>query len=362
VPRIIPDACKSGWGNRTWRERARDDGQKVLHVSYWDLCELGYTLQQGFLRLTDSWGFWPISYGASWLIERFWWRVGDRDAESPVIADMMDMADVIHLNGAYWNSDLPLEKLAGKRVIVHKHGQDDYRQCSNLVERMETECGLTRLVSTPDLLIHGDPKLRRNLRWLPSPIDLKELDRLYPRWVPRGKNEPVRILHSYTVPESKGTPDIIRLVNEAKDAGANLELDLCHQVQRRESHWYNSQCDVFFATLLYGPGLATLECMAFGKPVLVGCNEQELQAQLACAGVKKAEDLPWIWVTPETAIDVLRELAASPKLRRDWGERGRAYIERVHALPVVVELLQGIYETANSTRGLRKVGAEWQSL
>jgi glycosyltransferase involved in cell wall biosynthesis len=329
-----------------------------LHVSYWDLCELGYTLQQGFLRLTDSLGFWPVTYGASWLEERFWWRIGDRDAELPVIADMMDVADIIHLNGAYWQSDLPLEKLGGKKVVVHKHGQDDYRQNPQLVERVETQAGFTRLASTPDLLIHGDAELRRNLRWLPSPIDLAEIDQLYPRWAPRGKNESMRVLHSYTVPESKGTPDIIRLVNEAKDSGANLELDLCHRVQRRESFWYNSQCDVFFATLLYGPGLATLECMAFGKPVLVGCNEQELKAQLMAADVKRAEDLPWIWVTPETAVDVLRELAASERLRRDWGERGRAYIERVHALPVVVALLKRIYEAAGKARSLQKRGSE----
>jgi glycosyltransferase involved in cell wall biosynthesis len=201
------------------------------------------------------------------------------------------------------------------------------------------EAGYTRLVSTPDLLACGTPQYRKKLKWLPSPLCLDELDRNYPRWQERERGEKVVVGHAYTVGSNKGTEEFLRIAAEA-GRKQPLQVGLINKVQRRQALWYISQCDVYFATFLYGPGLASYEAMAFGKPVLVGCTPDELAAQRSAIG----EELPFIHVTPQTCGKWLRDLTADADLRAEWGQRGRKYVEKFHDLPQVVKRLKKLYE------------------
>ena len=323
----------------------------VVNVSYVDLAEIGHELAKGFIRYTD-WGYWTTSVDSNWLQQRCWWNV---DVTSPdeagVLHDMLQAADIIHIN-EYHNYPWITDELVGKKVIIHHHGCE-YRDDPTAWEQQETEAGYTRITSTPDLLIHGSPQYRKNLTWLPSPIDLDEFDRNYPRWDrSTDPSAPVRVLHAYTVAEQKGTYEIFDAVQELQAEGENVELELVHRVGRRQCTWYLSQADIFFATFLYGPGLASIEAMAFGIPTLVGCNPDELRKHMDVSKVRNPDDLPWVYVTKQTVKDTIRRFVRDPKLRNRIGLRGRRYVERYHSLPVVVRKLQKIYEQTKPCTGI----------
>jgi hypothetical protein len=313
----------------------------VAHVGYWDLCEMGYKLAEGFLRYTD-WSYQSFSGGTSWLTERAWYRENAADPQRHDLElqrDLVALADIIHVN-EYHNQPLLADVKPGKRMVIHHHGCR-YRDNPGKFERYETEAGYTRLVSTPDLLTHGSPKYRRNLKWLPSPLEIEELDRNYPRWEERDPEAPLVVAHGYTVASNKGTTEFMRIMdNLSQFRSGRLQVGLINGVQRRQALWYISQCDIYFATFFYGPGLASYEAMAFGKPVLVGCSAEELAAQKDAIG----EDLPFIHVTMDTCGKVLSDLAADADLRREWGERGRLYVEKFHDTSVVVRQLKALYE------------------
>lgn len=335
----VPQACGSGWGRRVWREPADNGRLRIVNISSWDLCEIGYKLAVGFLRYTGD-SYIAFSGGTSWTQERVWYCADAGDPQQHDLHlqhDLTRLADILHVN-EYHNHNLLVSVAPGKRMVMHHHGCE-YRDNPGKFERQECEARYTRLVSTPDLLIHGEPQYRRKLKWLPSPLVLEEFDRNFPAWEPREPGEPLVVAHAYTIGSNKGTEDFLRIVGELQGQRVNVQPGLINRVQRRQALWYISQCDVYFATFLYGPGLASYEAMAFGKPVLVGCTPDELAAQKSVIG----EELPFIHVTPDTCGRVIRDLAADPDLRAAWGQRGRKYVEKFHDLPQVVKRLKRLY-------------------
>jgi len=349
---IVPEiAMRAGNpGQRTWRVPAPDQPcKRAVYITWWDLCEVGFELKWGFLQHSRDWSFECLSAGSSWISERVDYRADQTDPgghDFAVFSDRARLADVVHLcEGHTYPALMHLQP--GKRMVMHHHGVA-YRNNPGLYERQEVEAGYLRLVSTPDLLIYGGRRYRKTLCWLPNPITLTEMDRTFPAWEERSANAPVVVAHGWTVKTNKGTDQFEAIISDEMRRGTNLEYAPINHVQRRQSLWYISQCDVYFATFLYGPGMATIEAMALGKPVLVGCNNEELAAQRQCYG----KELPFLHVTPETCGQVLRDLAADPDLRREYGDRGRKAVERLHDTPQVVKRLSGLYEQTEPSKAV----------
>ena len=349
--RIVPAFARSALGNRTWRSLAAQQSNRAVYLCYWDLCECGYELSKGFLQHTRNWGMECLSSGTSWVAERVWHRVDLTDPDKndqAVFSDKVARADVVHLC-EYHNFPYLSMACVDKRMVIHHHGVQ-YRDNPLQYEKQEVEAGYLRLVSTPDLLIHGTSPYRETLKWLPSPIDLRELDRNFPRWggTPEEEDRPVRVLHGYTVKGNKGTATFEAIVEREQECGLNIEYGPVNHVQKRIAMWLLSQADLYFATFLCGPGMATVEAMAFGIPVLVGCSADELAAQKECYG----DPLPFVYVTPDTCGKVLRQLVNEPAMREEYGRRGREAVERLHAVPAVVKRLKGYYEETEPCRFL----------
>ncbi|HCU35411.1 MAG TPA: hypothetical protein DGT21_08110 [Armatimonadetes bacterium] len=347
---IVPEQCETGWGKATWREPL-ERTTRVVNVTGWDLCEIGYTLAGGFLRHAD-WDYTTLSMGQSWIRERQWCGIdpGSNSHDREFAEDLIDLADIVHLNGGHDWWFLDRLDLRGKRLLIHHHG-GTYRRTWRRLEVLETRAGYGRLVSTPDLLMYARGGRFAPAEWLPHPVDLSELDRAIPRWE-KPDGGPVDVLHAYTIKGNKGTDQFLSSCAEAQRMGARLRPGLIHYVSRRQSLWLISQADIYFASFHNGPGMAALEAMAMGIPTLAGCSEAELGCQLRALDVSRAEELPWLYVTPENCGRVLRELAADADLRRHWGEKGRRYVEQWHSAPVVVEKLMGIYERTPECRGV----------
>jgi hypothetical protein len=338
IERYEPVAAPENPTFRTGLHRSRPC---AVNVSSRNICEIGSMLAQGFLRYTD-WSYWGVMTAEpSWLLERHHWKIDYKDPvgrEQHMLDTLIRSADVLHLN-CYrsWEFLKRLEADLRNRtkILMHHHG-GNLRDMPWVTE-WERAAGWEVVVSTPDLLCTVPWAT-----WLPSPVDLEEIDGNYPQWdKPDGE---FVVGHGYTVPENKGTHEINAIVSRCAQLDASIRYVPWTGVAKRQSMWLISQCDLYFSTLLYGPGVATLEALAMGIPVLAGCTRQELEAQKRAVGVQTVEGLPWIYVTRETAGEWVHELRNDPELRRAWGEKGRRYVEEFHSIPAVVARLKGIYE------------------
>lgn len=319
----------------------------AVNISNRNICEIPSLLTQGFLEYTD-WGYWTVMLmQPSWLGERVWWQIDRHDPERrefKMLQDLCRHADVIHLNGNYdWLHEIGPELEGRVKVVMHHHG-GQVRKDPTIAER-ERDAGWEVLVSTPDLLVHIPWA-----RWLPSPIDLRELDRNIPIWKPR--KDRIVVGHGYTIAGNKGTNDIARAVAECSRRDPRIEFMPWNGIQKRLSHWLLSQCDIYVATLLYGPGVATLEAMAMGIPAMCGCSEEELEYQCAVLGVTDPDDLPWIYVTAETLSDRIMDLVNDPDEWEHRAMRARQYVEQWHDVPQVVQRLKAIYEEIKPCRSI----------
>lgn len=351
VGSITPTIKSKPGMNATWRLRNREAPTTVTHLTYWDLCEIGQLLAQGFLRY-DTWGYWSISHDTSYIQERPMYRIagaGSDVCDRRVAEDIMHESDVLILNEFhnYWiTKQLPV----GKRMVLYHHGCF-HRDKPGKYERAETEAGYARIVSTPDLLLYGKTRYNRNKQWVPSPLDVEELDRLYNVWRPRRANERVTVGHCYTIKENKGTDDFEAI---ARAVEGRFDLALWHRVQRRQSLYYLSQCDIYFASFLFCPGLATLEAMAMGIPAMAGFGQKGgVSAESVIDRYKQEigeDELPFIVVTQETCGKLLRDLVNDAGLRAHWAAKGRAYIDKWHSLPAVTARMKSILENVEPCR------------
>jgi glycosyltransferase involved in cell wall biosynthesis len=348
----VPIQCGTGWGKLLWREPEPTacGALRVVNISHWDLCEIGHHLQRAFQQHTD-WPYVTIATGQSWIRERQHVQIDlTASFDRQFAEDMIDLADVVHINGQHGWWFLDRLNLRGKRMIIHHHGTE-FRNNYTAMERLEIRAGYGRLCSTPDLTVKTRGRRYSGPTWLPSPIDIEELDRVIPRWK-KPEGGPLNLIHAYTVARNKGTDEFVAATEAVQRRGTRLQVGMVNHVSRQQSLWHISQADVYFATLLYGPGVASLEAMAFGVPVLCGCDDRDLKAILQQLGLRRHEELPWIHVTPTTLADRIEQVAHEPAMRAEYARRGRAYVEQYHSLPAVAKRLRTLYSAQEPARGV----------
>jgi glycosyltransferase involved in cell wall biosynthesis len=175
-------------------------------------------------------------------------------------------------------------------------------------------------------------------RWVPEahvvppPIDLT---RYHP--TPPPENARVRVAHAPSNRAKKGTDAVI-----AACAELPVDLDLIEGVKHDEARKRYAQADVIVDQLVVGwYGLFAIESMATGRPVVTYLHDDAVAQTETAFGVK----VPIVNATKDTLVERLRPLVESAELRRELGERGRAYVERVHDVDHVGGRLVEIYES-----------------
>lgn len=175
-------------------------------------------------------------------------------------------------------------------------------------------------------------------RWVPTahvvppPIDLA-------RYVaaPPPENELVRIAHAPSNRAKKGTDAVIAACMELP-----VELDLIEGVKHDEARRRYTQADLIVDQLVVGwYGLFAIESMATGRPVITYLHNDAVALTERAYGVQ----VPIVNATKDTLVEKLRPLVESAQLRRELGEQGRAYVERVHDMDVIGDRLVEIYES-----------------
>lgn len=260
--------------------------------------------------------------------------------------------------------DLPILRRAGKGIIVTFQGCDvrqkmfsrrtfpisacrecTYRQCTAILDRLRQarvakveRFAHHHFVLNPDLM-HFSPRAE----FLPyASVDLRDW-----RALPVSTARTIRVVHSPTDRSIKGTHYVLQAIEQLKAEGLPVELVLIEGLSRDEARQRYEAGDVFVDQLLIGwYGSFGVEAMALGRPVLCYIREPDLRFVPA----EMAAELPVVRTTPRTLTEDLRRVVLDATLRRDLGERGRAYVEKWHDPLKIAARLATLYARLGSGR------------
>lgn len=167
----------------------------------------------------------------------------------------------------------------------------------------------------------------------------------------------IKIVHAPNHRTIKGTPHIVAAVERLRAEGLPIDLEIVEHAPNQVVLQRMATADIVVDQLVIGwYAMVAIEAMALSKPVVCRLRPDLLELY-ETAGVLTAGETPLLTATPSTLTDVLRRLAADPDLRAAAGRRGRAYVERHHALPRIgadfaaINRSIGVYPGATAAEG-----------
>jgi len=254
-------------------------------------------------------------------------RAPDHTAEGVkgIFLKLMALApgyDLIHVHGGIGISGVGMAplKVLRKRFFAHYHGSelrsDIQTSFHMLAERI--------FVSTPDLLAFSGHVGGRELIHIPNPVFVEGVEPV--DWEARMAGleggAPLRIVHLPSVREVKGTDFVLKAVEEARERGARVELDIVENVpvadamKRLEA---SDLCIDWMSPDYRIHGVVSIEAMLRAIPVI--CN---IDLTLY------PEEIPIISAPPGGLAEKLLEI---DRMREELPRRGklsREYAIRMH--------------------------------
>lgn len=274
----------------------------------------------------------PVSAPGS-IIERSFLRFRDvlwkRKARKAINRWELFDYDIYHLEGGLGflrSGEIVRElKARGKKIVTMYYGSD--LRLRGIMPDVEN-------VSDIDLTIEYDHlKLYPKLKFVFLPIDVTR----FPRIDPGEREGPVRIGHSPTRRELKGTTSVIRAVEEVSKHH-DVELVLIENLPYKQAIQLKATCQVFIdqvgSTGGTGYGVSSVESMTMGIPTI-----SDLAPDLA----EFLPDHPFILATPETLAKRMVPLVEDPNMRKLKGEEGRRWVEKNHHADRVAESMYALY-------------------
>jgi glycosyltransferase involved in cell wall biosynthesis len=156
-----------------------------------------------------------------------------------------------------------------------------------------------------------------------------------PRYPDPNKKKPL-VVHAPTAPVAKGTAAVLRAVDKLKEK-YEFEFVLIQGMPRKKALEIIGEADIFLDQFIIGYyGMAALEAMAYGKPVLCYVKPSVLK--------EEPSSLPIVNANPDTLVEMLDLLLRDGRLRLAMGEQGRAYVEKCHDAVKLAYQLVEIYQ------------------
>lgn len=260
-----------------------------------------------------------------------------------------------------WNADLPLLKLAGKKIVVNFDGDDlrrGRRFHKNKYNRLFAQNNVQEpwlkylkkiwkyhwiklwadqmTVVTPDLLEFA-PKAKLVFNLAPLSIKNKQTMQTIQNQKKRSHDK-IIILHVPTDPKIKGTEYIIKAVKRLQKEHLPVELTVFANRPHSEIDSYYRNSDIVVDQLLAGsPGLVSLEGMMYAKPVICYIREDLRHFY--------PKDLPLISANSDTIYAVLKDLVLQKDRLSQIGLRGQNYVHKNHYPLVVAKKWDEIYQS-----------------
>ena len=265
---------------------------------------------------------------ADWSLDREGGLVRRQIAQWRAFLRLLPHTDVFHfyfgLTFVPKSLQFPILRVLRKKSVLHFMGSD-------IRGRTPEELSYS---GSADAQIVGSYDA---IRWVPDAhvvppgLDLREF-----RAVPAsGRRRPI-VVHAPSNRARKGTEHVIAACRQL-----DVELEIVEGLHHDEARKRYERADIVVDQLNAGwYGLFAIEAMALGKPVVTALHEDAVARTESAFGV----EVPLVSATPETLVEALRPLVASPEERRRLGEASRRYVEEVHDADRNAERLLEIYE------------------
>jgi hypothetical protein len=292
--------------------------------------------------------------------------------------------DIFHFfyDGGLWSGmkivprakwlELPLLRLAGKRIIASAYGADvrvrvlnelwqPYNLCQECPEPgkhciCDAVSGVTNSKYYRDwcnvILAMGDMHdyvFDSRMDFNYWPIDTKKVP--YVGVTPHAG--PVKLVHSPNHRFFKGTRFFEAAVAALQAKGYDLELILVERVSNAEAKRMYAEADIVVAQCIAGwMGYTEIEAMAAGKPVVGYLRNATYLAH--------SPDCPLVSASPDILEAVLEALVSQPALRQELGRRGREYVEREWSYEALAPRYDALHqEVWKHNRLGRTLWAKW---
>lgn len=235
-----------------------------------------------------------------------------------------------------------LKRINSYYAYAYEHGYE-YATFESKAQSLKNQTlfskyGAIPLLS-PEMSLFADKSLFKNIHLLYQRINLKDIQPKYPAV---NNNRPV-IIHSPSAKIAKGSNIIIPLMESLKQE-YDFEFILLHNLSREEVLKKMEKADIFIDQIILGSyGMAALEAMSFGKPVVCYIMPEVFEAGLS-------EECPIINASPDNLKEQLIKLISNPQLRHAIGIKSRKFAEKFHEVEKVSSLLVSIYKTEPDKR------------
>jgi hypothetical protein len=254
-------------------------------------------------------------------------RQWDGDLHRRTVELLAMTADVIHVHMDWrtLTTELKYALRANQRAAITYHGSvlpgDERRVFVD--HATDDRMGAIQFGARPYHGRHGVA------RYLPIPVPVRDYAALA---AGHRRGETLRIAHSPTKREIKGTNALLEAVDYLRDAdGVRVEVVMIENLSHGEALKVKATCDVTFDSFWLGMQGSGLEGAAMGQVVIAGDPEAAAEA----AALNKAQ-CPWTFANDKYQLrDVIRRLAASKPFARAEAARVHDYVTRVHDYPVV---------------------------
>lgn len=256
-------------------------------------------------------------------------RQWDGDADRRTVELLALTADVIHCHMDYraLHHDLKYALHANQRAAITYHGSvlpgDERRTFVD--HEADRRMGALQFGARPYHGRHGVTN------YLPIPVPVRDYRALAQAV---GQPDPatmLRVAHSPTKREIKGTAEFLSAVDRLRARGHAIEAVLIEHMDHGEALRLKASCHATFDSFWLGMQGSGLEAAAMGQVVLAG---DELAA-------KEAADLnggaiPWTFAPDgEALIAALERLVQDAAWRRAEAARVADYVGRLHDYPAV---------------------------
>ncbi len=292
-------------------------------------------------------------YSPGWLLKRIYL--------SALLIRWLEWADVLHWYfGAAvlpWGLDLALIKRMRKPGIVEWMGSDiripEQEKAENPYYAAALENGYEYLGiesathswhvqrkfaqagfacgAAVGMIQYVQKELFNSIYVIPQRLFLSDYSPVYPSVETR---KPL-LVHSPTAPVAKGTAAVLSAIEQLRSR-YEFEFCLLQGLERSRALAILQRADIFLDQFVLGDrGMASLEAMALGKPVVCYIKPSLLALY--------PPDLPIVNATQHDLSLVLESLLQDPQRRQELGKRGRAYVEKYHDGMKIADQLKRIY-------------------
>lgn len=289
-------------------------------------------LRRGYLRTSWSWNVATSIFGAD-LVH---WNYGDSiwgNGYDVRLAQLLRKPAAVE----FWGSDMRIAELAerdnpyfARRGETYEYDHVETKAGSYARQRLFAEHGVGTCFAPPWFERYVKPGLFRSVHPSFLRVLLDEFD-VQP---PEDRRRPV-VAHAPSKRGAKGTAAVERVV-ERLQRQFDFEFVLLHGITRQQVLETVQHCDIFLDQFVIGEyGMASIEAMAFGKPVLCYLRPDVVQSSPG--------RLPIVNATQDDLEERLARLLADVAERRAIGDASRRYVEEHHDAEAYARRLAAIY-------------------